>query len=71
MFKHFKKKTNFHKFTYHLFTGLGIVIFWRGTWGMLDLYLFPGNPELSYSISIVIGLLILFFNDYSISELDK
>jgi hypothetical protein len=29
-----------------LITALGIVGFWRGTWMLLDVYLFPGNPLL-------------------------
>jgi len=69
MFKYFKNKSKTHQFTYYLLTGLGMVIFWRGIWGLLDFYLFPGNRELSYAISAVAGLLILFINDYSLSEM--
>jgi len=39
---------------------LAIVLFWRGVWGLADLYLFPENKLLSYSISIIIGILILY-----------
>lgn len=66
MFKHHKKK---NPFIYHFVTGIAIVIFWRGMWGLLDLYLFPGQPTLSYAASVIIGLGILYINDYSISEL--
>lgn len=68
MFKHHKKK---NPFVYHLISGIGLIIFWRGIWGFLDVYLFPGNPSLSYATSALFGLLILYFNDYSISELIK
>ncbi|HAR99705.1 MAG: hypothetical protein US57_C0003G0011 [Candidatus Moranbacteria bacterium GW2011_GWC2_37_73] len=68
MFKHHKKK---NPFLYHLISGIGLIIFWRGIWGIMDLYLFPGNPTLSHSFAITLGLVILYFNDFSISELIK
>ena len=36
------------------------VTIWRGTWGLLDRYLFPNSPQTSYLISISIGILLLF-----------
>lgn len=39
---------------------LMVVMFWRGAWGLMDLYLFPDNQELSLVASLVIGLLLLF-----------
>lgn len=69
MFKKYKKTSHFHRSLYYLVTGAGIIIFWRGIWGLLDVYLFPNNPELSYFISAIGGLLILFLNDYSIEEI--
>lgn len=41
------------------FVGVGIVAFWRGMWGLLDMYLFPSSPELSTWASIVLGAVIL------------
>ncbi|MBW2992503.1 hypothetical protein KY345_04770, partial [Candidatus Woesearchaeota archaeon] len=38
---------------------LAIVSFWRGVWGLMDLYIFPENYLLSYVSSTVIGLAIL------------
>ena len=37
-----------------------IILFWRGIWGLMDLYLFPKNNMLSYIISIIIGIIILY-----------
>jgi hypothetical protein len=42
---------------------LAIVFVWRGTWGLMDLYVFPDNTFLSYTISLVLGLAILFFTE--------
>lgn len=37
-----------------------IVCIWRGIWGLLDIYLLPDDPSLSFSISIVIGIILIF-----------
>ena len=42
-----------------IIASLAIVSFWRGVWGLLDIYLFPANKILSCIASILIGLLIL------------
>ncbi len=55
-----------------LFTAIGIVMVWRGVWGLLDTYLFPDNLTLSFIISIIVGIIILFlvdFKKFDISEL--
>ena len=38
---------------------VAIVSFWRGLWGLMDLYLLPQKPALSFFISIFIGIIIL------------
>ena len=52
-----------------IFAGIAIIMFWRGLWGLMDLYLFPGNLTLSYSVSAVVGLMIIYFNDRRLTEL--
>lgn len=37
-----------------------IILFWRGIWGLMDLYLFPKNHLMSYIVSIIIGIIILY-----------
>ncbi len=52
---------------------LGIVLVWRGIWGLADTYLFPNNPILSFIISVLIGIFLLFLVDIKkkdISELN-
>jgi len=39
---------------------IAFVTIWRGTWGLLDKYLFPSSPQTSYLFSISIGILLLF-----------
>lgn len=38
-----------------------VIMFWRGVWGLMDVYLFPNNLPLSYAISLVISLLLFTF----------
>ena len=52
-------RSHFQKVLYTILIALAIVSFWRGVWGLMDEFLFPANPTLSYSISIVVGILIL------------
>ena len=48
-----------------------VIMIWRGIWGLLDHYLFPENPDMSHVISILIGLVILLFDDFALTELGK
>lgn len=64
--KLFEKK---HQIIGAIVVGMAVVMFWRGMWGMLDLYLFPSNPLLSYSTSLIAGLLILFVTHKLYKEL--
>lgn len=38
---------------------IAIVSFWRGIWGLMDLYIYPNNSLLSHSISVGIGLIVI------------
>ena len=64
-----KKSSHLKKSLYYLITGIGIVIFWRGIWGLTDLYLYPDQPALSHVISLLAGMLILYLNDRSWSDM--
>lgn len=52
-----------------LFVGLSVVFFWRGAWGLMDLYLFPNNPLASYLTSFIIGLVVLIATEKFAEEL--
>ena len=64
-----KKKTFEIRLVSPLITGAAIIAFWRGLWGLMDLYLFPQNEVLSYLVSAFLGILILYLNDFSLEEL--
>lgn len=63
------KKKQTSRTLYYLITAVAIVTFWRGCWGLLDHYLLPENELLSYWLSLIIGLLVLYFNDKSFTEI--
>ena len=44
---------------YALLIGTSMIMLWRGTWGLLDTYLFPQSKTTSYMLSVIIGLIVL------------
>ena len=54
-----------------ILTGIAIIAFWRGLWGLMDLYLFPDNEPLSYIVSVVIGLLLLYLVHLDFRDLES
>lgn len=69
MFHRTKKMNPFKQTLFTLCIGLSVVSFWRGAWGIMDLYLFPENYELSSWISVLIGLIVLYITHYWTKEL--
>ena len=57
----------------YLIIAIGIVLIWRGVWGLLDIFLFPSIPVLSFSVSIALGVVLLLVHEpkrFDLSELD-
>lgn len=53
-----------------LMIGLTIVMFWRGAWGLMDLYLFPQDQGKSFMVSLIVGLVLLFIlNHHKLRDL--
>lgn len=63
------QKRNIKTISYTVLIAFAIVSFWRGVWGLMDVYLFPNNHILSLSISVLIGLVILYSTKHIIGEL--
>ena len=51
-----------------LFVAFAIVAIWRGTWGLMDLYLFPNYEIFSYILSIILGMVILYYTENLLEE---
>ena len=45
---------------YTLLAAFAIISFWRGVWGLMDIYLFPNNYTESLLVSIVIGVATIY-----------
>ncbi len=60
-----KKRSHLHI----LLVGMAVILFWRGAWGLMDLYLFPDNPLVSYIVSLVAGFIILIITERFTDEL--
>jgi hypothetical protein len=43
--------------------GIATIAFYRGTWMLLDLFLFPASPLLSACLSVLIGLIFFVIFD--------
>ncbi len=69
MIERLKKMKREHQVIFAVVVGFAVISFWRGVWGLLNLYLFPGNVELSFWSSIVMGLGVLVVTHYATKEL--
>jgi Fuseless len=55
-----EQKRSLKDIFYALLLAFAIISFWRGVWGLMDLYLFPNYPVVSFSFSVLMGVIILF-----------
>lgn len=62
-----KKQSN--SFFRIMLIAMSVVLFWRGAWGLMDLYVFPDNDLLSYLVSLAVGIGILFATQKLADEL--
>jgi hypothetical protein len=69
MLKKFKQMGSFKQVLFAVLIGFAVVSFWRGIWGLLDIYLIPSNVELSLWVSLAMGIIILIFTRYAVKEL--
>lgn len=49
----------YHDLWFWMILNMGVVFFWRGSWGLLDLIVFPNDMIKSYSVSLAIGIFLL------------
>ena len=59
MLEEIVKKANLNDVGIILISSIAIVSFWRGMWGLMDMYLIPRNQVLSLVVSVIIGITIL------------
>ena len=54
---------------YAVIIGFAVIAFWRGVWGLLDIFLFPNDYVLSLVSSLIIGVIILYLTKHLIRGL--
>ncbi len=64
-----KKRVSLKTVVSTIIIGFAIVCFWRGVWGLMDLYLFPSNLALSFIVSVLLGIGILYSTKHLLDEL--
>ncbi|MBD3252550.1 hypothetical protein GF386_02365 [Candidatus Pacearchaeota archaeon] len=64
-----KKRGKFRLAIYAIVIGFAVISFWRGIWGLWDVYVFPNNYRLSLWVSLMVGLVILVFTHHLVKEL--
>lgn len=52
-----------------LILAVGLVLMWRGLSIFFDLYIFPNNELLSAVVSLLVGFILLYYNDLKLNEL--
>ena len=63
------KKRRLKKVSFAILIAFAIILFWRGIWGLADIYLFPNNQELSLWVGLIMGLGILILTHKVTKEL--
>lgn len=58
-----------HKIIFAVIVATAVVMFWRGVWGLMDVFLFPDDYSLSSLVSVVLGLSLLALTHYKFREL--
>ncbi|AHB41005.1 hypothetical protein P148_SR1C00001G0198 [candidate division SR1 bacterium RAAC1_SR1_1] len=48
---------------------IAVVMIWRGVRGILDTFLFPNYPLVSYIVSLGLGIVILLLDNQKLDEL--
>lgn len=69
MFKKISRMKSKHQIIFAIVIAFAVISFWRAVWGLMDIYLFPDNYELSLWTSLIISLVILVATHYVTKEL--
>ena len=69
MYNKFRQMSNFKQILFALLIGIAVVSFWRGVWGLLDIYLLPNNLKLSLWVSLIASVVVLAGTHYIVKEL--
>ncbi|MBS3086982.1 hypothetical protein J4226_00120 [Candidatus Pacearchaeota archaeon] len=43
-----------------LLIAFAVISFWRGIWGLMDIYFIPSNSKISFMLSTILGVIIVY-----------
>lgn len=66
-----KKRSSAKKRLRVVFEFVGIIMLWRGIWGLVDLYLFPDSQLVSHIISILLGATLIYVDGDGIRDMTR
>lgn len=69
--KRYDKKIKFSKTIKILIDFVGIILLWRSTWGLVDMFVFPDQPLLSHLVTAAVGLILLTIDGDGLSDLNR
>jgi hypothetical protein len=69
MIKKLGKMKTKHQVLFAVIIAFAVISFWRGIWGLMDIYLFPTNPVYRFWTLFFLGLVILVSTHYAAKEL--
>ena len=58
-----------HKVAFAIVIGFAVVAYWRGAWGIMDVFLFPNNYGLRCIVSLALGMGLLAATHYIVEEM--
>lgn len=68
--KNIFKKRSKKSALYSLITGFAIIFLWKGATDLISMYILPNNIIVRSILLIIISMLILYFNDNSLDEME-
>jgi len=72
LLRKFKKfKENHHSNVNILIECVAIIMIWRGVWDLLEMYILPENQLVSNVTCIVVGIIVLLWDDWRLWELEE
>jgi len=60
---------SFRRIAHTILIAFAIISFWRGAWGLMDLYLLPKNYPVSLILSLLMGIIILYSTENLVKRL--
>jgi hypothetical protein len=65
----FTQFKNHHQLIIAIIVGGSVISFWRGIWGLMDIFFFSNNNPLSYLLSIFVGIFVLVMTHFATKKL--